>query len=103
MPTELEKEFHGAMLEIYRRAREEVGYNATRFHQMVNEHGGVEAARILMSASNLSDGYAELWKRKRLDLTVEALVTGDPKWETLFDPEELRIARKRLEDCRKTP
>ena len=31
MPTETERNFHGAMLGIYRRAKAEAGYNATRF------------------------------------------------------------------------
>lgn len=33
--------------------------------------------------------------RKRLDLTVEALVL-QPKWATLFSEHELQTARKRL-------
>ena len=61
MPSELELAFHGEMLSLYRRAKEEAGYNATRFLQMVSEHGGVEAARTLIRAGSVSDGYAALW------------------------------------------
>lgn len=46
---ERERAFHQAMVRIYQRAKDEVGYNATRFLQMVAEHGGVEAARHLLA------------------------------------------------------
>lgn len=95
MTAALESLFHGAMLEIYRRARSECGYNASRFFQMLTEHGGVETARILLHASTVSDGYIALWERKRLDLTVEAEILK-PQWRALFTDRERDIARKRL-------
>ena len=42
MPTEAESQFNEAMLNIYRRAKAEAGYNATPFLSMVVEHGGLE-------------------------------------------------------------
>lgn len=95
MPTQLEKEFHRAMVNIYNRARNEAGYVATKYIQMVAEHGGVATARILINAEKPSDGYIALWERGRLDITVEALVQ-DPKWSPLFDPGEIEKARQRL-------
>ena len=71
---ELEREFDTAMMNIYRRALVESGYNATRFLHMLYENRGLETARILLHSSNVSDGYTALWKRSRLDLTVEALI-----------------------------
>ena len=47
MPTEAESQFNEAMLNLYRRAKAEAGYNATRFLSMVVEHGGLETARYL--------------------------------------------------------
>ena len=85
------------MLSLYRRAKEEAGYNAARFLQMVSEQGGVEAARTLIRASSVSDGYAALWERGRLDLTVEALVTGHAGFHSLFSDEERQICAERLE------
>ena len=41
----IERAFHDAMLDVYKRAKSEAGYNATRFLTMVNEHGGLETAR----------------------------------------------------------
>lgn len=98
MPTDLENRFHEAMVDIYRRAKAEAAYNATRYIQMVSDHGGVEAAKILINAETPSDGYTELWRRGRLDLTVEALVIEDPQWHSLFDPTEIARARQRLKD-----
>lgn len=97
MPTELEVEFHRAMVSIYEKARDEAGYLATRYIQMVGTNGGIEAAKILVNLKAPSDGYTELWKRKRLDLTVEALVIQE-KWKTLFEPEEIERARNRLRE-----
>jgi hypothetical protein len=95
MATELEKRFHLAMLEIYRRAKSEAGYNASRFLGMVSDQGGYEAARTLLHAAKVSDGYTALWERKRLDLTVEAVILK-PEWRDLFSNAERDIARNRL-------
>jgi hypothetical protein len=95
MPTELEKRFHSAMLDIYRRAKSDAGYNASRFLGMVSEQGGYEAARTLLHALKVSDGYTALWERNRLDLTVEALILK-PEWRDLFSNAEREIARQRL-------
>ena len=98
MPTELEIDFHHAMEEIYQRAKGEAGYNATAFRRMVAEHGGVETARRLISASQVSDGYTALWERKRLGLTMEAMLIGRSEFRPLFTEAELQICRKRLKD-----
>lgn len=93
--TEPERQFHEAMLGIYRRAKAEAGYNATRFLHMVGAHGGLHAAQSLLASQGVSDGYTELYLRGRLDLTVEALVL-QPRWATLFSDTEIDIARNRL-------
>ena len=95
--TDLEREFDMAMMNIYHRAKSEAGYNATRFFQMLNEHRGLETARILLHAPHVSDGYTSLWERGRLDLTVEALIL-ERKWNQLFSNQERRIALNRLEE-----
>lgn len=92
-----EAEFHEAMLDVYRHAKSEAGYTATRFLGMVVERGGVETARYLLNAPAVSEGYAALCERGRLDLTVEAVVL-QPKWRDLFTERERRIAAQRLKD-----
>ena len=96
MPTELELDFHSAMEDIYWRAKQEARYNATVFHRMVAEHGGLETARRLINANDVSDGYRALWERGRLDLTVEAKVLETPRFHSLFTEKELEICRRRL-------
>lgn len=91
-----EAAFHAAMVDVYRRAKNEVGYHATIFLRMVSERGGVAAARQLLHASNVSDGFTALWERKRLDLTMEALILRS-EFGSLFISEELATARNRLE------
>lgn len=95
MPTDLEKRFNEAMLDVYRRAKAEAGYNATRFLGMVTEMGGYETARTLIHSPAVSEGYTALWERERLDLTVEAVIL-QPEWRDLFSEPEREIARRRL-------
>lgn len=91
----IEKAFHSEMIDIYMRAKAEAGYNATRFLAMVNEHGGLETARILLNAKEVSEGYTALWEKGRFDLTVEAVML-EPAWASLFTPTERLIAVRRL-------
>src|SRR5438128_6083956 len=99
MPSDLEARFDEAMMQIYVRAKSEAGYNATRYLEMLHDNRGLETARILVLADQPSDGYTALWERRRLDLTVEALIL-QPEWQALFaqDPELLKRAQRRLTD-----
>ncbi len=90
--------FDGAMFDIYQRARSEANYNASRFLQMLYEHRGWETAQILLHAASISEGYTALYERRRLDLTVEAVIHDNPKWHPLFTPEDLAICTKRLRE-----
>jgi hypothetical protein len=90
--------FDEEMLGIYQRALSEAGYNATRFLQMLHEHRGLLTAEILLHSSNVSEGYVALWQRGRLDITVEAVIVGNPRWHSLFTAQELEVCRRRLEE-----
>ncbi|WP_438387942.1 GmrSD restriction endonuclease domain-containing protein [Actinopolyspora saharensis] len=92
----LAAEFDQRMRELYERGRVEAHYTATYFLSMLAEHGGVSTARKLLSGSAVSDGFAALWERGRLDLTVEALVT-QPRFAELFSAEEIKSAQHRLD------
>lgn len=63
---------------------------------MIAEYGGLATARKLLHSPSVSDGFAALWERGRLDLTVEALVSR-PECAGLFTEDELGIARHRLD------
>ncbi|MCY4429655.1 MAG: hypothetical protein OXC11_04595 [Rhodospirillales bacterium] len=97
MPSnELERAFDDEMERICVRANDEVGYKAARFLNMVRAIGGREAVRKLLP--NMSDGFTELWRRKRLDLTFEYVMLH-PRWHPLFTDEERTVADQRLTDC----
>ena len=96
MSEPLEIEFHEAMLNIYRKAKSEAKYNAVRFLQMVVDHGGREAAHMLINSPAVSEGYTALWERGRLDLTVESMILSNERYQSLFSKKELAICAKRL-------
>lgn len=95
--SDLETEFDRDMWRIYKKAKKECNYTATRYLQMLGEHGGFKTAKRLLADSKLHYGFVELYMRNRLDLTVEALVLKE-KYRGLFTREELKAAEKRLRD-----
>lgn len=95
-------EFAQRMKAVYERSRSEANYNAAYFLSMLSQNGPQETAHKLLASPAVSDGFAELWERRRLDLTVEAIVV-DPKFSELFTPNEIEVARKRLEQFGYTP
>ena len=92
---QLERRFHQAMVSIYTTAKRELGYNATRFLQMLSEQGGLATAKQLLWDDSPSAGFTTLWERGRLDLTVEAKVVA-PEYAALFTEADLDRARDRL-------
>jgi len=100
--TTKEERFNQAMNDIYFEAKE-IGYTATRFFQMIHEHGGLNAAKILINSPKASAGYDKLWDMKRLDLSVEALVYENSEWHSLFTPDELEKCRNRLIEYKYLP
>ncbi len=89
--------FHQKMVEVYERAKNEYHYNAVRFHQMVQQEGGLATAKKLLASKQYSEGLTHLWELKCLDISMEALVLKEP-WCCLFTIEELAIAKKRLNE-----
>lgn len=99
----LEAQFDIAMLEVYQRAKEEAGYRATAFFNMLNEQRGLLTAKQLINSGKVSQGYAELHKRGFLHLTVEAVVVENSRWHPLFTNEEVAKARARLKQYEYEP
>lgn len=91
---QLINELNKAMFRIYDESKA-IGYTPFKFRQMVANEGGLHTAKKLISSKQLSDGFAELAQRNRLDLTVEALIL-QKEFRTLFTDSELEIARGRL-------
>jgi hypothetical protein len=97
MKSDLEQKFEGAMFDIYRRAKTEAKYNATAFLGMLTNRGGLATAKALVNAPKQSDGFTALHLAGKLNLTVEALVVEELRWQSLFLSEEIEKARDRLE------
>ncbi|CQI96092.1 hypothetical protein B4900_11380 [Yersinia rohdei] len=100
MNEELIDRFHKEMLGIYNSALNLTPpYRATRFYQMVLQHGGYETAKRLLTTGNPSEGFTQLYLRgpENLRLSVEYLVLQQP-WSILFEEQHLAKAKKRLVD-----
>jgi|SRR5215211_7082492 len=96
--TSLEQRWHREMLDIFEIART-IGYNASRFIQMVGERGALATGRHLIDDYDdvqTSDGFRNLWERRRLDLAVEARALK-PEFRSLFTSAQLATCRRRLE------
>jgi len=90
--TPLEEEFDDAVMRAVR-AGEKMGYSAARFLEMRAQHGPIETARRLMNGKQVPYGVFKLKELRRLDLSIEAIVHDNPKFQVLFP-------KKTLDDCR---
>lgn len=86
----IENKFHDDMINIYFTAKKELGYNATRFIQLIFQVGGLQAAKQLITKRGGTYGFEVLCEYKRLDLSVEALVLRS-EYEKLFTDEERKL------------
>ena len=93
--ADLEKQFDEAMMNVYRTEKEECGYHATDFLQMLYRDRGLITAKRLLVVDKHHTGFEKLAEHGRLDITVECVVLN-PKFRGLFDDEELERARQRL-------
>ncbi|MDX8035286.1 hypothetical protein SK803_34185 [Lentzea sp. BCCO 10_0856] len=92
--AELVRRFSGDMARgVAELAR--LGYDATLFSRMLNDHGAVEAARRLVNDPKPSYGLWKLQTMNRLDTSVEMWVLL-PWYERLFDQEIRDRAERKL-------
>lgn len=95
--TRIEKQLEQEFLEASRICQDMYGYNPTRFLQMLNAKGAVETAKQLVMDSKYHGGLTKLWKLKRLDLAVEAIIIREPYCK-LFSDEILVKAKEKLNE-----
>ena len=95
MPA-LDDEYHHSMMAIYEREKD-YGYNAAYFKQMLDQYGGVEAAKRLLAKQEVQQGLMKLWEMGHLGNSVEAHVI-QPRFQPLFTEAEIAEARRRLAD-----
>ncbi|OBH92528.1 hypothetical protein A5678_08705 [Mycobacterium sp. E2733] len=89
--------FTKAMVNVYVRAKQEAGYPANYYLEMLYRDGALATAHHLLASRNVSDGFTALWRKNRLDLTVENVVL-QPEFRSLFSEDEMAAARRRLAD-----
>ncbi len=94
--SDLEQQFHEAMIQLYKDALRECKLNGIYFLQLVTNKGGLATAQYLITTDKPSDGFTRLWELGRLDLTVEALALN-PIYRDLFTEDELIQAKERLQ------
>ncbi len=82
------REFEREMVRAIDQLHREIAYNATRWRQMIGEHGGVGAARRLLEGNDASDGVTRLWEAERLDSVLA--------YADLFTDDERETAYQRL-------
>jgi hypothetical protein len=94
---DLEAQFDHDMRELLVKERE-VGFNSSRTRQMIEQHGGVKTAHLLLQPDRQlpPDTFGYLRRINRRDLSVEWYVVMD-RYEPLFSQEEREIARWRLD------
>lgn len=93
----LEEQFHQEALEGCKVLSKEHGYSPTYFLKMVYEQGAVSASKALLGSKEPSEGLFTLWELGKLDMSIEAMALMH-RYHSLFTPEELRVAEKRLDD-----
>jgi hypothetical protein len=90
----LEDDFHRAMIGVYETAQQH-GYIATYFKRMLDEHGGLNAAKRLLAGNTIQSGLMKLWELRLLEHSMEALVVQE-RFRSLFTEAEIQEARRRL-------
>lgn len=95
----LDEQFQQEVLEGCKILSKKHGYRPTYFQQMVHEQGAVKAAKSLLASKEPAEGLFSLWEIGKLDMSVEAMALS-PVYKELFSDEELRTAKKRLDDLR---
>jgi hypothetical protein len=84
----LEDDFHKAMVAIYEQEKD-CGYYATYFKQMLDQYGGLEAAKRLLAGEEVQQGLMKLWELGHLNNSVEAHVL-QYRFRALFSNSEVK-------------
>jgi hypothetical protein len=91
----LEQEFEDACVSDLAECRK-LGYNPAYFVRMLHDYGAVETARRLLIDKNWPEGFTRLWMMKRVDLTLEACIHNNTKFQPFFTPQMLAECDDRL-------
>ena len=78
------------------RASIALGYNPTRFTNMLDAYGGVGVAKRLVASGELQDGIKKIVAMGHPELSMESIML-EAQFATLFARGELAAARWRLD------
>jgi len=87
----IENLFHFAMIGVYENAKGH-DYFATYFKRMIDQYGGLDAAKHLLAKPDIQRGLMKLWEMGLLNQSLEALVIKE-RFRDLFSEEEIGEAR----------
>jgi hypothetical protein len=93
--SKLEQEYEEFCLKDLAESKR-LGYNPSYFLRMLEEYGAVETTRRLINSDKWPEGFTRLSEIGRLDLTLEAGIYDNPKFQALFDEKTLANCRARL-------
>lgn len=95
--TPLERDLEKSLLDLYEKWLT-IGYRAARFKPMLDRKGGVASVKHLL-AGNLKgeSGFIRLARARKLEWTVEALLSSSRRWKPLFSDVEIEKARCRYQ------
>jgi hypothetical protein len=99
MIAERTREFHNRMIEIVVESRQQFGWQLTRFAPMIEEYGGVQAAKRLLSKGPADGQYGDPFNAGRLDLIMEYWVIQE-RFRPLFTEDEIETASWIIEQVR---
>ena len=69
----LGEQFHHAMIGVYENGKGH-DYFAIYFKRMIDQFGGLEAAKRLLAKPSIQEGLMKLWELGCLDQSMEAFV-----------------------------
>lgn len=91
-----------ALRELAGRIETEGQVSSPVLRRLIDEQGAVGALNTVIRSGGPAYGFVELWKAKRLDLTVEAFVTARPELHDRLEPAVVARARSRLDEFEAT-
>jgi hypothetical protein len=93
--NELEKAFDDAVMNAVTEGAR-LGYSAIVYLQMRAKDGPIETARRLMKDKRIPYGLRKLKELRRLDLTLEATVYKNPRFQALFTQAIVEHCKEKL-------
>ena len=89
-------EFAAAILAAIEESKE-LGYNPTRFIELIEQSHPVEIGKKLVVSGDFQTGIIQMAKMDRKDLAIEGVMLR-PEFSNLFTPDELTAAHWRVDN-----